>query len=182
MSRITKRAATPSDSAKQAGLGEPVPKNQKNQDVVRQFAWQIASISIHLDEIRQYWARALGISGPQWMILMALADLDQGDGVSVKVVSKMLHVDPSFITTQSKMLEKKGFMRRRTSPEDARIVQMSLTDKTYKHIANLASQQDALNEFIFAEFGDRELADLTVKLGSLSKRLEKARLKVAIEI
>ena len=30
--------------------------------------------------------------------------------------------------------------------------------------------------------GDRELADLTVKLGSLSKRLEKARLKVAIEI
>jgi DNA-binding MarR family transcriptional regulator len=80
------------------------------------------------------------------------------------------------------MLEKKGFMRRKTSPVDARIVQMSLTDKTYKYIANLASQQEALNEFIFAEFGDRELADLNVKLASLTKRLEKARLKVAIEI
>lgn len=182
MSRTSKRAASPSDSAKQAGPGEPGPKNQKNQDLVRQFAWQIASISVYLDEIRQYWARALGISGPQWMILMALADLDQGDGVSVKVVSKMLHVDPSFVTTQSKMLEKKGFMRRKTSAVDARIVQMSLTDKTYKYIANLASQQEALNEFIFAEFGDRELADLNVKLTSLTKRLEKARLKVAIEI
>jgi DNA-binding MarR family transcriptional regulator len=182
MSRTSKRAASPSDSAKQAGPGEPGPKNQKNQDLVRQFAWQIASISVYLDEIRQYWARALGISGPQWMILMALADLDQGDGVSVKVVSKMLHVDPSFVTTQSKMLEKKGFMRRKTSAVDARIVQMSLTDKTYKYIANLASQQEALNEFIFAEFGDRELADLNVKLASLTKRLEKARLKVAIEI
>jgi MarR family transcriptional regulator, organic hydroperoxide resistance regulator len=179
MSRISKRAPNLSGSAKQAGPAEPA---LKNQDVVRQFTWQIASISVHLDEIRQYWARALGISGPQWMILMALADLDQGDGVSVKVVSKMLHVDPSFVTTQSKMLEKKGFMRRKTSPEDARIVQMSLTDKTYKHIANLASQQEALNEFIFAEFGDRELADLTGKLGSLAKRLEKARLKVAIEV
>src|SRR3984885_12347910 len=146
MSGTGKRAASSSGSAKQAGPGEPA---LKNQDVVRQFTWQIASISVHLDEIRQYWARALGISGPQWMILMALADLDQGDGVSVKVVSKMLHVDPSFVTTQSKMLEKKGFMRRKTSPEDARIVQMSLTDKTYKHIANLASQQEALNEFIF---------------------------------
>src|ERR1700710_2976253 len=145
----------------------------RNQDVVRRFAWEIVSINVHLQEIRYFWAKALGISGPQWMILMALADLDQGEGVPVKVVSKMLHVDPSFVTTQSKMLEKKGFMRRKTSEDDARIVQMSLTDKTYKHIANLASQQEALNEFIFAEFGDRELAELTVKLGSLTKRLEK---------
>jgi MarR family transcriptional regulator, organic hydroperoxide resistance regulator len=179
MSRTSKRTASPSGSAKQAGPAEPTPKNQ---DAVRQFTWQIASISIHFDEIRQYWARALGISGPQWMILMALADLDQGDGVSVKAVSKMLHVDPSFVTTQSKMLEKKGFMRRKTSLEDARIVQMSLTDKSYKSIANLASQQEALDEFIFAEFGDRELAELNVKLASLTKRLEKARVRVAIEI
>lgn len=179
MSRTSKRTASLSGSAKQAGPAEPTPKNQ---DAVRQFTWQIASISIHLDEIRQYWARALGISGPQWMILMALADLDQGDGVSVKAVSKMLHVDPSFVTTQSKMLEKKGFMRRKTSLEDARIVQMSLTDKSYKSIANLASQQEALNEFIFAEFGDRELVELNVKLASLTRRLEKARVRVAIEI
>ncbi len=80
-------------------------------------------------------AKTLGISGPQWMILMALSDMDKGDGVPVNVVSKKLHVDSSFVTTQSKLLEKKGFLRRKTSTEDARIVQMSLTDKTYKHLA-----------------------------------------------
>jgi len=154
----------------------------KNQDIVRRFAWEIVSINVHLQEIRYFWAKTLGISGPQWMILMALADLDQGEGVPVKVVSKMLHVDPSFVTTQSKMLEKKGFMRRKTSEDDARIVQMSLTDKTYKHIASLASQQEALNEFIFAEFGDRELTELTSKLALLKDRLEKACLKVAMDI
>jgi MarR family transcriptional regulator, organic hydroperoxide resistance regulator len=153
----------------------------KNQDIVRRFSWEIASINVHLQELRSFWAKALGISAPQWMILMALADLDQGEGVPVKVVSKMLHVDPSFVTTQSKMLEKKGFMRRRTSEEDARVVQMSLTDKTYKQIANLASQQEALNEFIFAEFDDRELAAFTGKLAGLKNRLEKACLKVAID-
>ncbi len=146
----------------------------KNQDTIRRFTWEIASINVYLQELRYFWAKALGISGPQWMILMALADLDQGEGVPVKVVSKMLHVDPSFVTTQSKMLEKKGFMRRKTSEEDARIVQMSLTDKTYKQIANLASQQEALNEFIFAEFNDRELAAFTDKVTSLKNRLEKA--------
>ncbi len=116
------------------------------------------------------------------MILMALADLDKGEGVPVKVVSKMLYVDPSFVTTQSKLLEKKGFMRRKSSEHDARVVQMSLTDKSYKHIANLASQQEALNEFIFAEFSDNELEEFTGRLATLKNQLEKACLKVAMDI
>src|SRR3954465_3783548 len=171
-----------SDSSNRTKRTESNEPGGKNHDIARQFAWEIAAINVHLQEIRYFWAKALGVSGPQWMILMALADLDQGEGVAVKVVSKMLHVDPSFVTTQSKMLEKKGFMRRKTSDEDARIVQMSLTDKTYKQIASLASQQEALKEFIFAEFDDRELAAFTDNLTSLKNRLEKACLKVAIDL
>jgi MarR family transcriptional regulator, organic hydroperoxide resistance regulator len=154
----------------------------KNQDTVKRFTWAIASINVHLEELRYFWATTLGISGPQWMILMALADLDQGQGVPVNVVSKMLHVDSSFVTTQSKLLEKKGFIRRKPSLEDARIVQMSLTDKTYKHLAGLAARQQTLNEFIFAEFDERELADFTNRLDALESRLEKACLKVAVDI
>jgi DNA-binding MarR family transcriptional regulator len=154
----------------------------KNQDTMRRLTWVIASINVHLEELRYFWAKTLGISGPQWMILMALADMDQDEGVPVNVVSKKLHVDSSFVTTQSKLLEKKGFLRRKTSTEDARIVQMSLTDKTYKHLAGLASQQEALNDFIFAEFDDQELGQLTDRLAMLESRLEKARLKVIVDI
>ncbi|MEH2607875.1 MarR family winged helix-turn-helix transcriptional regulator [Bradyrhizobium sp. AZCC 1693] len=170
------------DSSGRAQRGASNESGGKNQDVARQLAWEIAAINVHLQEIRYFWAKTLGISGPQWMILMALADLDQGNGVPVNVVSKMLHVDPSFVTTQSKMLEKKGFMRRKTSLDDARVVEMSLTDKTYKHIASLASEQEALNDFIFAEFSERELSELTGKLARLKNRLEKASLKVAMGI
>jgi DNA-binding MarR family transcriptional regulator len=154
---------------------------KKNQDVIRRFAWEIASIDVYLEEIRRFWAKTLGISGPQWMMVVALNELDQGEGVPVNAVSKMLHVDPSFVTTQSKLLEKKGFVRRKVSAEDARIVKLSLTDKTYKHLAALASQQEALNEFIFAEFDASQVADLTDKLGALKKRLEKASLKVVVD-
>lgn len=160
----------------------PPQRSKRNQDLARRFAWEVASINVHLQELRHFWAKTLGISGPQWMIPMALADLDKGDGVPVKVVSKMLHVDPSFVTTQSKLLEKKGFMRRKSSEDDARVVQMSLTDKSYKHIANLASQQEALNEFIFAEFSDGELEEFTERLASLKNQIEKACLKVAMDI
>ena len=154
----------------------------KNQDTIRRLTWVIASINVHLEELRYFWAKTLGISGPQWMILMALADMDQDEGVPVNVVSKKLHVDSSFITTQSKLLEKKGFLRRKTSTEDARIVQMSLTDKTYKHLAGLASQQEALNDFIFAELDNEQLDQLNDKLTMLESRLEKARLKVVVDI
>ncbi len=153
----------------------------KNQDVVRRFTWVVASINVHLEELRYFWAKALGISGPQWMILMALMDLDQDDGVPVNAVSKKLHVDSSFVTTQSKLLEKKGFLRRRTSREDARIVQMSLTDKTYKQLAGLAAQQEALNDFIFAELSDRQFNELNDTLTMLKNRLEKATLKVVAD-
>jgi DNA-binding MarR family transcriptional regulator len=153
----------------------------KNQDNIKRFTWVIASINVHLEELRYFWAKTLGISGPQWMILMALADMDQDDGVPVNVVSKKLHVDSSFITTQSKLLEKKGFLRRKSSTEDARIVQMSLTDKTYKHLAGLATQQEALNDFIFAEFNDQQLDEFTTKLSALKNRLEKACLKVVVD-
>ena len=160
----------------------PPQRSARSQDLVRRFAWEIASINVHLEELRHFWAKALGISGPQWMILMALADIDQDEGVPVNVVSKKLHVDSSFITTQSKLLEKKGFLRRKTSTEDARIVQMSLTDKTYKHLASLASQQEALNDFIFSEIDDAQLDELANKLTALESRLEKARLKVVVDI
>jgi DNA-binding MarR family transcriptional regulator len=153
----------------------------KNQEVVRQFLWDIASINVHLDEIRHFWARELGISGPQWMILMAVGDLDTGNGVPVKDVSAMLHVDPSFVTTQSKILEKNGFMRRVPSRQDARVVLMSLSDKASKKIALLASRRDSLSDFVLADFDDAALQDISSQLGKLKTRLQKATVMLAVE-
>jgi len=152
-----------------------------DQDFIRRLGWEIASISSYLDELRHFWAKALGISGPQWRIILVLAEIDDGAGVSVNTVSKMLHVDSSFVTTQSKLLEKSGFISRKASMEDGRIVKLSLTDETWKHLANVASPQEKLNEFISAEFGPRELEELITRLGSLKRRLEKACLKVAAD-
>ncbi len=179
MAASNKRTVSPPGPARGAGLDGNAGKSH---DAVRRFTWAIAAISVHLEELRYFWAKKLGISGPQWMILMALADMDQADGVPVNAVSKKLHVDSSFVTTQSKLLEKKGFVRRKPSSEDARIVQMSLTDKTYKHLAGLAAQQQALNEFIFAEFDERTLQEFTDKLVDLQQRLEKACMKVTLDI
>jgi DNA-binding MarR family transcriptional regulator len=73
-------------------------------------------------------------------------------------------------------------MRRRPSPEDARVVLMSLTDKTYKQLASLAAQQDGIHDYIFEEFDERELIAFTDKLAALKTRIEKACMKVTLGI
>jgi MarR family transcriptional regulator, organic hydroperoxide resistance regulator len=149
---------------------------------VEQLALEVDGILVHLQNIRKHWANALGISVPQWIILTALAELAKDDGVPVKVVSKLMCVDPSFVTTQSKLLEKRGFVFRKTSARDARIVQMSLTDLARKRMAELNPQQEDLNDFIFAGFDTVELNEFINRLGALRIRLEKARVKAAMEL
>jgi DNA-binding MarR family transcriptional regulator len=173
----TKRMGTANDSEK----ASTEDAGGKNQEIVRQFVWDIASINVHLEEIRHFWAKELGISGPQWMILMAIGDLDRGKGVPVKDVSAMLHVDPSFVTTQSKMLEKNGFTRRIPSSEDARVVLMSLSDKASKKIALLSSRREQLKDFVLAGFDDRTLKEITDQLAALKNRLEKATLMLGVD-
>ncbi|MDB5551849.1 MAG: MarR family transcriptional regulator [Rhizobium sp.] len=177
-------SATRASSGRSSKAGSQGGANAtgQNQDLVREFIWDIVSINTHLEEIRYLMARMLGISGPQWLILMAINDLDRGNGVSVRVVSEKLHVDPSFVTTQSKSLEKHGFMRRISSVDDARVVLMSLTDKASKQIASLSSHQERLNDFIFADLDERALGDITGKLTTIKNRLEKASLRFATEI
>jgi MarR family transcriptional regulator, organic hydroperoxide resistance regulator len=93
---------------------------------------------MNFEEVRNFWARVLGIRGPQWMIILASQKLDHGEGVPVTAVATMLHVNPTFVMTQSRLLEKKGFVRRIAVTDDSGTVSLSLTDKAYRHLAKLA--------------------------------------------
>ncbi|WP_407114575.1 hypothetical protein [Bradyrhizobium sp. LMG 9283] len=70
---------------------------------------------------------------------------------------------------------------RKPSTSDSRIVEMSLTRKTYEHLASVAAQEEALDQFVFGDLAIRELTDFAEKLTALKHRLEKARLIAARE-
>src|ERR1700676_3247861 len=151
-------------------------------DSVQEFLWNIVSIGSYFEEISFVWARMLGVNVHQWMILMAVKDLDRGGGISVKGVSAKLHADPSFVTSQSKSLEKLGFMRRITSSEDARVVLMSLTDKACKEIANLQNMQQPVRDSIFSELDEKALRNINEKLAALSEKFQRAAKRLAAEL
>ena len=155
----------------------------KLQDAAERLAWEIVSTSTRLDELRGIWARMIGITGPQWMIMMVLANAeDRVIGMPVGAVSRALRVDQSFVVTQSKLLEKKNLLRRKSSSEDARVVNLSLTEHAHKQMASLSSQRRELNEFVYAELDLKELLQLASKMSSIKSRLEKAILRISADL
>ena len=146
-----------------------------------QIIWDFVSISNHLEDIRRSWAKLFGISGSQWLILMAINDLDQGGGVSVGDVSAKIHAVSTFVTTQTKILEKLGLVIRVSSTVDARVVLMSLSPAARQQIADLSVRWEALHSFIFRDFDAKSMSDVKDKLEMLKRRAKTAVARVTDE-
>jgi DNA-binding MarR family transcriptional regulator len=160
-------------------LGGRTRKLPVQPETARRFTATVASVHIYLDEIRSFFAKRLGITGPQVAILMTIKGLNTDGGVSVRHVARALHVDPSFITTQTKLLEKRELIRRQTDENDARVVKLSLSDKAIKQIADLTVNECSVNDVVFADFTDEELDELNGQLDEFKNRLEKTCLRLA---
>jgi len=154
----------------------------RQRDSFDEFLWNIISINNFYEEISFAWSQMLGVNKHQWMILMAIRDLDRGNGVSVTGVSAKLHADPSFITSQSKNLEKLGFLSRVNSAEDARVVLMSLTAKAAREIGKLLAAQEPAKKQIFCDLEGHHLDDVNAKLTLLREKFQRTAKRLAAEL
>ncbi|WP_027546700.1 MarR family winged helix-turn-helix transcriptional regulator [Bradyrhizobium sp. WSM2254] len=149
---------------------------------VRDFIWNIVEIHAQLEEIHKSWGEMMGLSEPQWLILMAIDELDQGRGVAGVTVANKLRIHPAFVTNQTKKLEEMGFLSRVTSPDDARFLQMSLTQRAEAEIMNLSNKREALNSTMFAGLDEASFDYLNKRLASIAKNSRLASQKLSIGV
>ncbi|OSJ19701.1 transcriptional regulator [Bradyrhizobium canariense] len=149
---------------------------------VTDFVWNIVEIHSQLEEIHKGWAEMMGISEPQWLILMAIDEIDEGRGVSGIAVANKLRIHPAFVTNQTKKLEEKGLLSRVTSPDDARFLQISLTETARGEIASLSNKRLALNLTMFAGLDEASLDYLNKRLASIAKNSRLASQKLNIGV
>lgn len=149
---------------------------------ITEFIWNVVEINSQLEDIRTSWASLLGITEPQWLILMAITELDEGRGVAGTDIANKLRVHPAFVTNQTKSLEKAGLLSRRTAPDDARFVLMSLTTKAMTEIEKLSKRKLALNSTMFNELDEKTLADLNAALATIAKNARLAARLLAIDV
>lgn len=149
---------------------------------VKEFIWNIVEIHSQIEEIHKGWAKLIGVTEHQWVILMAVDELDQGGGVSGIAVANKLRINPPFVTNQTKRLENMQLLARVSSPDDARFVLMSLTEKARTEIAKLSIKREALNATMFEGLDEASVDYLNKRLAAIarSSRLASQKLNLGV--
>lgn len=91
-----------------------------------QLCFSLYGTTIAINRTYKPMLDALGITYPQYLVLSTLWEVD---GQTISVIADRLALEPSTITPLVKRLEAAGFVVRRRSTKDERLVGVHLTDK-----------------------------------------------------
>lgn len=123
-----------------------------------------------------------GLTGAQYSMLVSLAHLTRdGDKVSVNALAETLHVSGTYVTAESKRLEKLGLLRRDPNPDDRRSVLLSLDEAGCDLLDDLLPSVRAINDVLFAGLSFKSFAVLHAELPDLVETADEALLVAQAE-
>ena len=120
-----------------------------NDDRFRQLVYDLLTISVRMEAVREHLARRLGVSGPQYSVLMAIARFQGKHGVRVGTIAKALHVTSAFIATETGRLARLGLVCKNPNPKDRRGVLLALSPKGESALVKLGPEIRAVNDEFF---------------------------------
>ena len=89
-----------------------------------QLCFSIYSASLAIQRVYKPMLDALGVTYTQYLVLSALWERD---GLTIGAIGERLALEPSTITPAVKRLEAAGFLARRRSTSDERLVEVHLS-------------------------------------------------------
>ncbi|MDP9994027.1 DNA-binding MarR family transcriptional regulator [Variovorax boronicumulans] len=141
-------------------------KGRQPDSTFRQLLYDISVVSTLLESAREYLAGRLGVTSPQYNIVMVVAR-SGGDGVSVSDVATRLNVTGAFVTNEVKKLVKGDLIVKKTNPDDGRGVLLSLTPSGYAKVRALEPDLLMVNNRLFGTLSKADFHDLARIMGSL---------------
>jgi len=136
----------------------------------RQMLYDLFTLSVRMDMGRKLVAGRVGLTPPQYNILMVVAQ-DEGkvDGVSVSSVASRLHVSQAFVATETARMAEQGFIEKLPNPADGRGVLLRLTPRAEKRVIDLAPRLVKLNDIVFGALSKREFRELSCIVAKVVK-------------
>ena len=130
----------------------------KSDHAFREFLYNFFSVTERLQEVRRYLGNRIGISGPQYNLMMAIAELQGSDGVSVGRVAEYLHVAGPFVTAEAGKLARIGYLRKINDVDDKRVWRLSVGPKGWALLKSLFPDLQQVNDTLFAGISQSEFA------------------------
>jgi len=127
-----------------------------------QLCFSIYSAAIAINRAYKPMLDALGVTYTQYLALSALWERD---GLTISAIADRLGLEPSTITPAVKRLETAGFLSRRRSTTDERLVEVFLTPKGTELLPKTGCLTDTLLRR--SGFTIPQMIDLNEKVQSL---------------
>lgn len=139
----------------------------------REMLHNLLAFSSRLEQVRGRFAGLIGLSGPQYTILITVRQLAGLGDVGVSHVAEHLALTPTFVTNETKKLVKLGVLEKQPDPNDLRRVKLKVTPLGENKLRSLAGVQQQVNDQLF-ESVTREnfemLHDLAAELRHSAER------------
>jgi DNA-binding MarR family transcriptional regulator len=149
----------------------------------RQLVYDLLTIAARMNAAREHLARGMGLSAPQYSVLMAIGQWQGEAGVSVGSIAGKLHVSSAFIATETGKLAQAGLIAKRPNPKDRRGVLLNLTRTACVLIERNSSEIRAVNDAFFGTLDRGSFAALSMASAGLVHSSQRAmtRLKARSE-
>jgi DNA-binding MarR family transcriptional regulator len=115
----------------------------------RTLVSDLFTIAARMEAVREHLGHRLGISGPQYSLLIAVAHLQGGTGVSVGAVAQAMHVSSAFVASETGKMARLGLLFKRANPDDRRGVLISLAPVGRLKVDRIAAELRAINDLFF---------------------------------
>ncbi len=126
----------------------------------RELIGGLVRMAENLIAVRKHLAKRLDLTGPQFGVLFAIAQLQGNDGVKVSKVAEHVGVTGAFVTTEVGKLARRGLVSKQASVRDRRAVLLCLTDAGHDLIERFAPDLRAINDEIFGSLTRDEFATM----------------------
>ncbi|MPZ37301.1 MAG: MarR family transcriptional regulator [Rhizobiales bacterium] len=125
-------------------------------DAFRQTIYAMVQAFGRLQNCREAFGRALGLTGSQFAVLMSAAYQRHSDGVSIRALADHAHLAPTHVTTEVNRLITKGLLLKRTNKFDRRSVLVRLSPKAEADLVRLAPFVRSVNDLLFQGISKQE--------------------------
>jgi DNA-binding MarR family transcriptional regulator len=132
-----------------ATVSRPALLEAGSDERFRRLVNDLLTIASRMTVVREHLGSRMGISAPQYSLLMAIGQFQGERGVGVTAIARVLHVSSAFVATETGKLAQAGLLTKRANPKDGRAVLLSLTRAGRGLIERNSDEVRAVNDIFF---------------------------------
>jgi MarR family transcriptional regulator, organic hydroperoxide resistance regulator len=145
----------------------------------RALVADLLTIAARMEMVRAHLGRRMGITGPQYSLMVAVAHLQGGAGIGVGALAQALHVSSAFVASETGKLARRGLLLKRTNPADRRGVLLSVAPAGRLRIDRAGAEIRSVNNLFFGALDERAFAALSEAAAGLVAGSAKAARYIA---